>query len=111
MTATGVLATLVAPEGRRHETLAALQALEAASVDEPGTTMFLIHEDRHAPGTFVMFERYADDAAVQAHRSSPAMSAFRNALAELGVRAELVWLTPIDPDAPREPHPLAFMAH
>jgi quinol monooxygenase YgiN len=95
--ATGVLATLVSPDGRRDETLAAIQALQAASADEPGTTLFAIHEDRDQPGTFVVFERYADDDAVQAHRFSPAMEAFRAALTHLGIRPTLVFLTPIDP--------------
>ena len=111
MTATGVLSTLVAPAGRRDEALAALQALQRASDSEPGTTLFAIHEHRDEPGTFSMFERYEDDEAVQAHRNSPAMVAFREALDALGARPTLVWLTPIDPPDPKEPHPLAFMAH
>ena len=55
MGATGVLATLVSPIGRRDETLAALQALEAAATAEPGTTLFSINEHRDEPGTFSVF--------------------------------------------------------
>lgn len=94
--AIGVLAILVSPPGQQEATLAAIQALQAASDDEPGTVMFEIHEDRDAPGTFVVFERYADDDAVQAHRFSPAMDAFRAALAALGIRPTLTFLTPLD---------------
>ena len=94
--ATGVLATLVSPDGRRDETLAALQALQAASADEAGTTLFAIHEHRDEPGTFSVFERYEDDDAVQKHRFGPAMEAFRTALVNLGIRPTLVFLTPID---------------
>lgn len=94
--AIGVLATLVSPDGRRDETLAAIQALQTASDDEPGTVFFEIHEHRDEPGTFSVFERYADDDAVQAHRFSPAMQAFRDALTELGIRPTLAFLTPID---------------
>lgn len=111
MTATTVLATLVSPEGRRAETLAALQALQRAADDEPGTTLFMITEHRDEPGTFSVFERYEGDEAVQAHRFSPAMEAFRTALTELGIRPGLVFGTAIDPADPQEPHPLAFMAH
>ncbi len=111
MTATGVLSTLVAPPGRRADTLAAIQALQRASANEPGTTLFAIHEHRDEPGTFSVFERYEDDAAVQAHRFSPAMESFRAALTDLGIRPTLVFLTPIDPPGANEPHPLAFMAH
>ena len=96
--ATGVLATLVSPEGRREETLAAIQALQSASTDETGTTLFAIHEHRDEPGTFSVFERYEDDEAVQQHRFSPAMQDFRDALVALGIRPTLVFLTPIDPD-------------
>jgi len=95
--ATGVLATLVSPEGRRDETLAAIQALQAASAAEPGTTLFAIHEHRDEPGTFSVFERYEDDDAVQAHRFSQAMQDFRDALTALGIRPTLVFLTPIEP--------------
>jgi quinol monooxygenase YgiN len=95
--ATGVLATLVSPEGRRGETLAAIQALQAASANEAGTTLFAIHEHRDEPGTFSVFERYADDDAVQQHRFSTAMSDFRAALTDLGIRPTLVFLTPIEP--------------
>jgi quinol monooxygenase YgiN len=94
--ATGVLATLVSPDGRRDDTLAAIQALQAASAGEPGTTLFEIHEHRDEPGTFSVFERYADDDAVQAHRFSPAMQDFRDALTALGIRPTLVFLTPIE---------------
>ena len=94
--ATGVLATLVSPDGQRERTLAAIQALQAASADEPGTTLFEIHEHRDEPGTFSVFERYADDDAVQAHRFSPAMQDFRDALTALGIRPTLVFLTPIE---------------
>lgn len=97
MTATGVLATLVSPAGRREDTLAAIQKLQAASADEPGTTLFAIHEHRDEPGTFSVFERYEDDDAVQQHRFSPAMEQFRADLIDLGIRPTLVFLTPIDP--------------
>jgi quinol monooxygenase YgiN len=96
-TATGVLATLVSPEGRRDEVLAALQALQRASEDEPGTTLFVINEHRDEPGTFSVFERYEDDEAVQRHRFSTAMQDFRDALTALGIRPALVFLTPIEP--------------
>lgn len=95
--ATGVLATLVSPEGRRDETLAAIRALQEASALEPGTTLFAIHEHRDEPGTFSVFERYEDDDAVQAHRFSQAMQDFRDALTTLGIRPTLVFLTPIEP--------------
>ena len=97
MGATGVLATLVSPEGLRAQTLAALQALEAAAADEPGTILFSINEHRDEPGTFSVFERYESEAAVDTHRSSPAMQSFREALLALGIRPTLTFTRPIDP--------------
>jgi len=97
MGAIGVLATLVSPEGRRAETLAAIQALQSATVDEPGTTLFSINEHRDEPGTFSVFERYESDAAVDAHRNTPAMQSFREALLALGIRPTLTFTQPIDP--------------
>jgi len=95
MSPTAVLATLVSPEGRRDDVLAALQALSAAAQNEPGTGLFMVTEQRESPGTFTVLERYEDDAAVRAHRSSPAMEAFRTALQDLGIRPELVFLDPV----------------
>ena len=96
MGATGVLATLVSPDGRRDDVLAALQALQRASAAEQGTSLFMINEHRDAPGTFSVFERYESDEAVQEHRFSPAMADFREALIALGIRPTLVFLDPID---------------
>jgi len=95
--ATAVLSTLVSPEGRRDSTLAAIQSLQAASAEEPGTTLFAIHEHRDEFGTFSVFERYEDDEAVRAHRFSAAMDAFRAALDDLGIRPTLVFLLPVEP--------------
>jgi quinol monooxygenase YgiN len=93
--ATSVLATLVSPEGRRHEVLAALTDLRSAATDhEPGTLLFLINEHRDDPGTFSVFETYADQAAVDAHRGSAAMERFRAALTDLNIRPTLVFMTP-----------------
>lgn len=94
--ATTVLATLVSPEGRRDDVLAALQALQRAGDDEPGTTLFMINEHRDEPGTFSVFERYEGDDAVQAHRFSEAMDAFRVALTDLGIRPTLAYMEPIE---------------
>jgi quinol monooxygenase YgiN len=96
VSATCVLATLVSPAGRRDDTLAALQDLQRAAAEEPGTSLFMINEHRDEPGTFSVFERYESDEAVQAHRFSPAMAAFRGALADLGIRPALAFLAPVE---------------
>ncbi len=95
MTATAVLATLVAPDGRRDDLLDALLSLAAAADAEPGTSLFRVTEHRDAAGTFTVLEQYDDDTAVRAHRTSPAMETFRDALVALGIRPELVFLDPV----------------
>ena len=59
-----------------------------------------MHEVTGSAGTFQVFERYADQAAADAHRSSTAMDRFRSALRELGIRPELTRLTPLEPSPP-----------
>jgi len=95
----GVLATLVSPEGGRDRIAAALEDLRVTAETEPGTLLFSVHEDRDVPGTFQVFERYADDDAAAAHRGSDAMTRFRSVLKELGIRPELHFLTPVEPVA------------
>jgi len=95
--ATSVLATLVSPDGRRDEVLAALEDLRSAAEDhEPGTVLFSINEHRDEPGTFSVFETYADQAAVDAHRSSAAMERFRAALVVLDIRPTLVFMNRVE---------------
>jgi len=97
VTATSVLATLVSPDGRRDEVLAALEDLRTAAQDhEPGTLLFSINEHREQPGTFSVFETYADQAAVDAHRSTAAMERFRGALVALGIRPTLVFMNRVE---------------
>jgi quinol monooxygenase YgiN/type 1 glutamine amidotransferase len=98
----GVLAVVVSPEGGRDRVAAALEALRRQTEHEPGTLLFAVHEERDAPGTFAVFERYADKAAVAVHRASGAMAQFVALLGELGVAPTLHVLTPIEPpEAPR----------
>jgi uncharacterized protein len=93
----GVLATLVSPPGARDRVAAALDDLRRAAETEPGTLLFSVHEDRDAPGTFQVFERYAGDEGAAAHRGSAAMGRFRAELEALGIRPELHFLTPLEP--------------
>jgi quinol monooxygenase YgiN len=94
--ATSVLATLVSPAGRRDDVLDALTDLRAAAQHEPGTVLFMINEHRDEPGTFSVFETYADQDAVDAHRGSEAMGRFRTALTDLGIRPTLAFMAPVD---------------
>jgi len=47
-----------------------LTALARASREEPGVVHFLPHTVEGEPGTVVIYEQYADQKAVDAHRAS-----------------------------------------
>jgi len=94
----GVLATLSCSPDQRAGVLTALRDLAAASTTEPGTLLFDIFADRDDPNVITVYEIYADDAAVQAHRGSAAMERFRAALKAEGIRPEIRWLHSVDPE-------------
>jgi quinol monooxygenase YgiN len=95
----GVLATLQIDPPHVEPVRAALLRLAEHAAGEDGTELFTVHEAVGQDGRFVVFERYRDDAAVQAHRGSTAMDDFRRALRSAGVRPDLVFLTPLNTDS------------
>lgn len=90
-----VLAILEAGADQAAVVRQALLGLVDQSEREPGTQLFAVNEALERPGTFVVFERYVDDAAVAEHRTSEAMSAFRVALRGAGVSPQITFLTPL----------------
>ena len=62
--------------GRRPELLELLRELvDAAAAEEPGTLVYAMHEAADDPDTVVSYELFADDAAIEAHKASPAVAA------------------------------------
>jgi quinol monooxygenase YgiN len=62
--------------GRRPELLELLRELvDAAADEEPGTLVYVLHETADDPDTVVTYELFADDAALEAHKASPAVAA------------------------------------
>ncbi|MBC6988684.1 putative quinol monooxygenase [Hymenobacter sp. BT491] len=47
-----------------------LQAAVAVREHEPGNLVYLAHQSPDEPSRFFVYEQYADDAALQAHRES-----------------------------------------
>jgi quinol monooxygenase YgiN len=71
------IATIVritAAEGKRPDALAVFAKLVAATEDEPGTLQYVLHEDAGDPNVIWFYERYADQAAMDAHMGSSAMA-------------------------------------
>ena len=82
--------TYVVLPNREEEALGLFARLTEATRAEPGCRFYQVHRSPEDPRHFFLYEQYVDDAALAAHRSSPALR---------GVRA-----AGIVPDH-REPHP------
>ena len=66
----GVVATLKVKPGMEKEFEAVAKELVAkVNANEPGCKLYALHHGE-APNTYVFMERYADQAAVEAHRAS-----------------------------------------
>jgi len=65
-----------AQPGKRAELLELLRELvDAAAADEPGTLVYVMHEAADDPDTVVSYELFAGEAALEAHKASPAVAA------------------------------------
>jgi quinol monooxygenase YgiN len=66
----GVVATLKIKPGMEKDFEAVAKELVAkVNANERGCTLYALHR-AEAPGTYVFMERYADQAAVDAHRAT-----------------------------------------
>jgi len=66
----GVVATLKIKPGMEKDFEAVAKELVAkVTANERGCTLYALHHGE-APGTYVFMERYADQAAVDAHRAT-----------------------------------------
>lgn len=70
-----VVATIPVKPDRRDEALAVLGTLIEATRAEEGCVAYDLFESASTPDTFVMVETYADQAATDAHMSSPHLAA------------------------------------
>lgn len=57
--------------GREEDLARELRALLAATRQEPGCLAYELHRDPEAPGRFMFYEEFADQAALDAHIISP----------------------------------------
>lgn len=63
--------TWMAKTGREAEVAETFAKLTAESRKEPGCAMYQVHRHRTEPRRFFIYEQYKDDAALEAHRSTP----------------------------------------
>ena len=81
--------TWMAKQGRENEVASILAKLTEESRKEPGCLMYLVHRHKTEARRFFVYEQYKDDAALEAHRSSPHFLQYaRKELPKLGDRIE-----------------------
>jgi quinol monooxygenase YgiN len=69
--------------GHLDEFVAAIRAnAERSFTDEPGCLYFDVSQDQADDHHFMLYEVYADEAAVEAHRAAPHFKVWREAVAE-----------------------------
>jgi len=80
-----VLAGTVRIAGPRERALPHIRAMADASRAEPGCLEYSLSFDSADENLVRVFECFTDEAALEAHRASPHMAAWRAAWAEAGI--------------------------
>ena len=92
-----LIATLRSAPGREAELEAALRTLVAPTANEPGVLEYRLNRSRTEPGTYRFIERFADQAALDAHMAAPhVQSVFARFDALLDGPPEIDMLDPLD---------------
>jgi quinol monooxygenase YgiN len=93
----GVVATLKVKPGMDKEFEAVAKELVAkVNANEPGCKLYALHHGE-APNTYVFMERYADQAAVEAHRASDHFKTLGRKMGEyMDGRAEVIRLREVE---------------
>jgi (4S)-4-hydroxy-5-phosphonooxypentane-2,3-dione isomerase len=63
--------TWMAKTGRENDVISVFSKLTEESRKEPGCTIFQVHRHKTEPRRFFIYELYKDDAALEAHRTTP----------------------------------------
>lgn len=93
-----VTAIWTAKPGLEAEVEQVLTELTAASRDEPGNVFYLVSRVVDQPGTFLLSELYADEAAYAAHQATPHFQrlAVEHAIPNLLASRERTFSVPLD---------------
>lgn len=70
-----VIAQYLTKPGAAEEVARVLRRHVAASQAEPGCLEFTVHQSIDSPERFLLYERYTDEDAFEAHRTSPHFAA------------------------------------
>jgi quinol monooxygenase YgiN len=93
----GVVATLKVKPGMEKEFEAVAKELVAkVNANEPGCKLYALHHGE-TPHTYVFMERYADQAAVEAHRASDHFKTLGRKMGDyMDGRAEVIRLREVE---------------
>lgn len=78
-----VTAILKAHSGKEELLRSALNKVIPPSRAEAGCLAYVLHESIEEPGTFVFYEKYADDSALESHIQSSHYQAYRKEVESL----------------------------
>jgi (4S)-4-hydroxy-5-phosphonooxypentane-2,3-dione isomerase len=88
--------TWMAHSGHESEVAEVFAKLQAASRQEPGCLMYIVHRHKTESRRFFIYEQYRDEAALEAHRKSAHFEEYATkALADIGERKQGELYTPL----------------
>lgn len=91
--------TWTANSGHEEEVADIFATLQAASRQEPGCLMYIVHRHKTDPRQFFIYEQYRDEAALQAHHETPHFQEYAiNRLGPIGERTRGDLYTPLTDD-------------
>ena len=90
-----VIATLTVKDGRADTLLAAFDEFFPHLKDEPGTEQYALHRSTTKPNVFYVTERYADQAAFDAHAGSAAFAALGASMGDCIEQFDLEFAEPL----------------
>lgn len=85
-----ITAILIAKPGKAAELETLMRGMVAPCRAEAGNLRWDIWQDKDNPARFVLDELYTDDAAVQAHRSTPHFLSYAAKVGDLADRTPIV---------------------
>ena len=85
-----ITALLTAKPGKTAELEALIRSMIALCRAAPGNLRWDVWQDRDDPARFVLDELYVDDAAIQAHRTSPHFLDYASKVGDIAERVPVV---------------------
>jgi quinol monooxygenase YgiN len=81
-----IAGTITFDPAKREALESGFAAMQAETLKESGCGAYEIYNSRSDDGTVLIFEKWADDAALAAHMTSPHMAAFGAVMGSIGIK-------------------------